>query len=148
MLHNNIKSGDIFGILAVNSSDQATLIHSGYWSQQIAMPINFRLSDNEIGKILKKSGAQHLFVSEEFSHLARKIVNDGWDGSIFGIGENYDFSINTNKMIEDFDGVDPIEPEERDSALLLFTGGTTGEGKGVMLSHRNIVSNGLQVSTH
>ena len=147
MFHNNIKSGDIFGILAVNSLDQATLIHSGYWSNQIAMPINFRLSDDEIGKILKKSGARHLFVSGEFSHIAKKIVNDGWDGSIFGIGDNCDFSINTNKMIEDFDGVDPLEMTEHDSAILLFTGGTTGEGKGVMLSHRNIVSNGLQVST-
>ena len=33
-----------FAILAPNSVDQATLIHAGYWSGRVPVPLNFRLS--------------------------------------------------------------------------------------------------------
>ncbi|MBE0669115.1 MAG: AMP-binding protein, partial [Anaerolineales bacterium] len=35
-----------------------------------------------------------------------------------------------------------VQPE--DLAVIMFTGGTTGQSKGVMLSHRNLVANALQ----
>ncbi len=37
----------------------------------------------------------------------------------------------------------PVDPD--DLAVLLYTGGTTGMPKGVMLSHRNLVANAIQV---
>jgi long-chain acyl-CoA synthetase len=40
---------------------------------------------------------------------------------------------------------DMHDSAEKDDALIVYTGGTTGRGKGVRLSHRNIVSNALQL---
>lgn len=37
-----------------------------------------------------------------------------------------------------------VEVNPEDMAVIQFTGGTTGEAKGVMLSHRNLVANALQ----
>jgi long-chain acyl-CoA synthetase len=37
-----------------------------------------------------------------------------------------------------------VEVNSEDLAVILFTGGTTGQSKGVMLSHRNLVANALQ----
>ena len=38
------------------------------------------------------------------------------------------------------------ESAQEDTAILLYTGGTTGRSKGVPLSHANVVSNGMQVA--
>jgi long-chain acyl-CoA synthetase len=37
-----------------------------------------------------------------------------------------------------------VDVNSEDLAVVLFTGGTTGQSKGVMLSHRNLVANALQ----
>lgn len=42
------------------------------------------------------------------------------------------------------DGFQPTPVMPYDLAMLLYTGGTTGEPKGVMLSHRNLVANAIQ----
>ena len=147
LINNGILKGDIFSIIGPNSADQARLIHAGYWSGQIPMPINFKLSSTEIIHILNKSGAKNLFVSNDFSDFALKLKSDGWNGRVFGIGNNRKGFPSTNEMIEHSEKVNPSISSEEDGAILLFTGGTTGEGKGVLLSHKNIISNGFQVAT-
>jgi long-chain acyl-CoA synthetase len=42
------------------------------------------------------------------------------------------------------DGFQPVPVTSDDLAMLLYTGGTTNEPKGVMLSHRNLVANAIQ----
>ena len=144
LINNGVKSGEIFGILGLNSADQARLIHAGYWSGQIPMPINFRLSPTEIIKILDKSKARTLFVSDDFSDAALKLKSGGWGGRVFGLGDSKTGLSSTNQMVEESEKESPIISSEEDEAILLFTGGTTGEGKGVLLSHKNIISNGFQ----
>jgi long-chain acyl-CoA synthetase len=44
------------------------------------------------------------------------------------------------EVLDDFEKIDPVQ----DVAVVLYTSGTTGDPKGVMLTHYNLVSNALQ----
>ena len=136
-----------FAILAPNSVDQATLIHAGYWSGRVPVPLNFRLSTGELEAMLQKSGAQVLFVSTDYLNVAHKILGDGWGGQVLLIGTGRHGIEGTEGLIRQSSATDPIHTTIDDEAILYFTGGTTGEGKGVPLTHGNVVSNGFQVAT-
>ncbi|KAL3875983.1 hypothetical protein ACJMK2_033876 [Sinanodonta woodiana] len=43
---------------------------------------------------------------------------------------------------------DPVPPKSDDLAMICYTSGTTGEPKGVMLTHRNVISNMSAVAFH
>lgn len=138
-----------FAILAPNSVDQATLIHAGYWSGRVPVPLNFRLAAPELAATLQKSGAKVLFAAPAFLDVARRLQADGWDGRVLIVGAGCD-GLEGSKDLADRSSAsasDPARTETGDEAILLFTGGTTGEGKGVPLTHGNVIANGFQVAT-
>ena len=138
-----VAPGSHFAIIAPNSVRQAELIHAGYWSGAVPVPVNFRLAPPEILSIVNECGARVLFADRQFLAIAEKLKSGGWPGEIHLLGE--DETSSTVQLIAEHEPLEPCAAEEKDEAILLFTGGTTGSGKGVPLSHGNVVSNGLQV---
>ena len=142
-----LKGGERIVIISENSVEQATLFHSCYWSGIVPVPLNFRLSKIELERLLAQSSAQFLFVSPTFVDLANSITSVGWQGSIFLLGAGKGSHTGTCELISRNDPCDAVATDRDDVATLLFTGGTTGNGKGVPLTNENVVSNGLQVAT-
>ena len=94
-----IVPGARFAILAPNSVDQATLIHAGYWSGRVPVPLNFRLAVPELMAMLRKSGAQVLFVDPLYLNVARKMQADGWQGQVLLVGPGRDGIEGTENLI-------------------------------------------------
>ncbi|MBT4521404.1 MAG: AMP-binding protein [Halieaceae bacterium] len=141
-----VDRGGRFGILSRNTYRQIELLHAGYWSGSIPVPVNVRLAPKEIAYIVENAECDTLFVEPIFLELFDVDPLLDWKHKIVVIGDADASGLPASEqLILHADPAEPVETQEDDDAILLYTGGTTGRSKGVRLTHCNIVSNGLQV---
>ena len=102
----------------------------------VVIPIDKMLPEEEILHLLKEGEARVVFVSEEFEPWMKDIRETiGEQGDVYSFsGTTYREMLRTER-----EKIPKVKPE--DPCLLLFTSGTTGTGKGVLISHKNIVAN-------
>lgn len=147
-----IKKGDRIATVLPNSP---AIIQSyyGIWLAGAAIvPNNPMAKGSELQKAFVNSGVKMVIASERMFPDVRKAC-EGCDirivaASVGGsIREDVPKDVlrfegllkNDKKPLSDF-GINPRD----DVAVILYTGGTTGEPKGAMLTHRNIVANTIQ----
>ena len=105
-------------------------------SANVVIPIDKMLPEDEMLNLLVMGDADMVFLSEEFAHMAdsiKKAKNQVTDILTF-YDSDYCPILSTERV-----ELPKIDPEAM--AEILFTSGTTGVSKGVMLSQKNIVSN-------
>jgi acyl-CoA synthetase (AMP-forming)/AMP-acid ligase II len=100
----------------------------------IQVPLNYRLTEPELARMLEDSEPDLLVVSPEFAELAERLPVP----SVIRVGaprsdgpESYDAAVEVAQPLAPVSGFDP----ER-IAHISYTSGTTGRPKGVMLSNR------------
>jgi fatty-acyl-CoA synthase len=129
--------GDRVAMVSHNSGRLLTAFWgvSGYG--RVLVPINFRLSRDEVAYIVEHSGARVLYVDPE---LADSLKGVEASQATFVIGADEDFMA---------DG-DPQEwqPDENATATINYTSGTTARPKGVQLTHRNIWTDAATFGWH
>ncbi|GAA4329555.1 long-chain fatty acid--CoA ligase [Pigmentiphaga soli] len=143
-----LAPGDRFATLCRNSVAHAELLLGGYWAGAVPVPLNFRLAGAELAMMLDDAGCKLLLVDESLSYFVDQAQLAPWRDRAVCIGPAGCGGglPSTAELFEAARPVDPHEAQEHDDALLLYTGGTTGRGKGVRLTHANIVANALQLS--
>ena len=142
-----LKPGNRFAILASNSARQATLIHAGYWMGAVPVPINTRLAATEIAQILDDSQPACIWVGAAALPILETPELSAWSDRVIDLEDSPGGGLTNSysALLASAEPADAFQADEDSPAILLYTGGTTGRGKGVTLSHRNVVSNGLQV---
>lgn len=142
LLKMGIKRGDHVAILMENCHRYIELYYAMAKAGIIPVPLNFRLHPNELKYIIENSESIGLIVESEYKEVAVKLKPEL---------KNVKYYISTIDRIEGMEYYedlikkgspeDPrIEIDENEMVFLLYTGGTTGLPKGVMLSHRNILN--------
>src|SRR5690606_1322852 len=144
-----VRRGDRYGVICRNTFRHYELLHAGYWMGAVPVPINYRLAPPEIRYILDNANCKALAVESVFLDCLETEPLAPWRERALLIAETPQES--RLAQYEDLlAGAAPApmhEAAEDDDAILLYTGGTTGRSKGVRLSHRNVVSNGYQVTS-
>jgi long-chain acyl-CoA synthetase len=133
-----IGQGDRVAILALNSHEYLELYHACYLGAGVINPLNLRLAAKELAFILNDSGTEVVFTDFLFSGLleqARPELKNLKSVVLIGEGD-VPHDVKYEDLIAAGKPVIPDEPEESDPVVLMYTGGTTGLPKGVLLSQR------------
>lgn len=105
-------------------------------------PLNTRLSDSELVHIINDSEATCLLVGDGFEErietLKEKLTHiRQW----ISLDQFIPGFLDYETLIADSQGDEPqVDVDENEMAVLMYTGGTTGLPKGVMMSHRNLMT--------
>ena len=142
-----VLSGERFGIVCRNSFRNAELMQAGYWLGAVPVPINYRLAPPEIAYILNDAQCRLIAVEDVFVDLMQAAELTRWSYSLMLVADGKTQSAwpQYESLLTDATAVPNFDPNEDDDAIIIYTGGTTGRPKGVLLSHRNLVTNALQL---
>ncbi|MFQ5534328.1 MAG: class I adenylate-forming enzyme family protein [Sphingomonadales bacterium] len=148
-----VRRGDRFAILSRNTFRHAELMHAGYWMGAIPVPVNIRLAAPEIRYILDDAECKMLAVEDELWRQAQAAELTPWRNRRLHVsardasntGGEAD-SPNYEALLANASPAPRHDCAEDDDAVLLYTGGTTGRSKGVRLSHKNVIANGMQMA--
>ena len=138
-----ILPGDRIAVSGKNSPEWAITYLATLFAGATVVPIDYQLHDDEIKTLVKASGARMLAVdSERYETLAKLPVE-----RVLSLSpEHPDFVLEIADAAAPEDwgsAVPPAVPVARsgaDLAAILYTSGTTGRPKGVMLTHENFVA--------
>ena len=128
-----VHPGDRVGLVLPNVPAFPILFYGALHAGAVVVPMNPLLSDREIAYHLTDSGAKTVFAWEDMAQAAQKAA------APLGVDV-----VPVGAMGPDLNGqrAAPITPrEDDDTAVLLYTSGTTGQAKGAELTHRNLASN-------
>ncbi|SOC43953.1 class I adenylate-forming enzyme family protein [Ureibacillus acetophenoni] len=132
LLEKGYKKGDIIGQFMLNSDIFLAVYYGAQLAGLTIMPVNTKLAPPEIDYIFNHSEAKALFYDEKLSNII--------DRTSYIFQEK----INTTEIKEILEGETTlnrtIDLDENDTAVVMYTSGTTGKPKGVMLSHKNLYS--------
>ena len=125
----------------------------------VVVPLDRALPDNEIENLILRSEVEAIFYSNKYSEVMKRLKEQGNTNIKYFISmdlEQEQNGIYAEKQLID-QGKKLIEQGNRDfldakinaeeMSIMLFTSGTTAMSKAVMLSHKNICSNLIDIAS-
>jgi fatty-acyl-CoA synthase len=145
-----VKPGDRVAFLSTNCHRLLEAYYGVLEAGGILLPLNIRLSPQELGFILDDAGAKLLFLEKHFlpvvdsfrsnvSSVKEFYLLDGSPQESWLATKNYDEIVAAAEPYR----ADIIEIDENAAAELFYTSGTSANPKGVVLTHRNVYLHAL-----
>lgn len=139
-----IAKGDRVALLMSNCSEFLEIFFACAKTGAIMVPLNFRLAVPELVYILKDSEPEVMIYSAEFSEKVREIKKSSLSIKQY-IGHGRDLMEGDRDFIDVVDSASErgmlhtAEVNLPDPLFIMYTSGTTGDPKGAVLTHQNIL---------
>ena len=131
-----LKPGDRIGIMMPNVAEVPVVYYGILRAGGVVVPMNPLLKAREVAYYLGDSGARLVFAWHTFAEQARGGADQVKAESI--VVDEVGFPDLLASATPDFGVADTAD---EDTAVILYTSGTTGHPKGAELTHGNLISN-------
>jgi acyl-CoA synthetase (AMP-forming)/AMP-acid ligase II len=152
LARDGVRAGDRVAILCANEPEFVFALLAAFRLGAIAVPINVREQTPELAYVLNQCEARALVFDAELAeriprpdalpHLALRyaVGETAVGGEADGVARpDRPFS----RLLEPGATLPPAVPGEEETAVILYTSGTTGHPKGAMLTHLNLVHSAM-----
>src|SRR5271156_3024668 len=152
-----VQAGDRVAFLSTNCHRLLEAYYGVLEAGAVLLPLNIRLSSDELAYILNDAGATILFIEKSFlpvvesfrsklTSVKKFVLLDGTPQESWLVPQNYEKMIAAARPVK----IDITTVDENAVAELFYTSGTSANPKGVMLTHRNIYLHALNacISIH
>lgn len=138
-----VAPGDRVVVMMMNTPEVFIGYRAIWRAGAVVTPVIFLQTEPELRHILTDSGARAAIVTPELLPLMSAAA-EGLDIAVVVVGEDSDRQEGITLFSElEMAEAEAIHPRQDDDlAALLYTGGTTGRAKGVMLTHRGLFDTG------
>ena len=134
-----IEPGDRVGIYLPNLPQFVVAFHGTLRAGGIVVPINPQYKTREISHLLGDSGANVVVTIGDLVPFVREVQDDTEVEEIVAVGGHDDATAFREFLAADAPEI--VDREDDDVAVQPYTSGTTGQPKGVLLTHENLHSN-------
>jgi len=141
-----LQVGDRVAMMALNSDRYVEYLYATWWAGGVINPVNIRWTGREVAYSLDDCDTRILLVDEHFLTLAAELpaLSRSLQATVFfGNGSAPFGFLDGEGLMQDSTPVPDARRHGDDLAAVMYTGGTTGLPKGVMLSHSNLYASQL-----
>ena len=137
-----VSAGDRIAVLQVNTDSVIETYFAAAKLDAVFVPLNFRARADEVAYMVNDSGPKALLAGERYMDMVESISSELESVEhLIAMDELREGWLSYSSMIEGTEEEDlwPLSDDD-DLSVLMFTAGTTGFPKGVMLSHNSFSS--------
>jgi fatty-acyl-CoA synthase len=143
-----LRTGDRVGVWSANCAEWLLLQFACARAQVVLVNLNPAYRSHELRYVLGRSGMRALFLQEQDERgNYRQILEEAREGQTVALEHVVCFGSGEWRALAERGGELPgSAAAPGDVVNMQYTSGTTGSPKGVLLTHRNILNNGLLIA--
>jgi fatty-acyl-CoA synthase len=134
-----VGRGERVAFLGMNCVEMVIAMFATARIGAVFVPLNTRLAPPELAYLIEHSGAGLLLVDDTLSAVAEQALADGRGPDVVVFSRNAGSGLDAQMASDDSPIDEPIGLD--DLFMIQYTSGTSGQPKGVMLTHGNVVWN-------